>query len=452
LGELFVRSLALATPPIERPSAMSAALKRAFRKSPRTPFAACKDKVLFQIKLGCSRRMAAENAGCCHTAIGRAAKRDPEFAAQLKEAETQVDIAALTRIQEATTENKNWRAAAWMLERRHPEEFGRRAPHSFSCEQVMALLAEIFAFTAPIVPQKEAGDFLRSFNRAMGRVEKNAKNAGRWQKLAGVNVARSPDGKPLRSPYEHPLWCDPDRPTTAKEESDEAIAWINSLPKDEKELLGRSYWRESEAKKNTPKLTTKDKLMKLLAKEKEDEAAKTKAAEPLAEPASDKPATASSVETAEPPAAAHEPAVVVAAPAAAEQNCPEAAAQEVGPQETVIQEDAAPEPAQPAIETPASTPQTERVELVPSAVLNPGCDGLLPSIGVRPPCEDYIPPTPAEHQAYLDWCAQMEAIARRNLLLQRMLPRQAPAAAPSGNVAGGASNVHLHEWCEAMRR
>jgi hypothetical protein len=138
---------------------MSAATQNPLRKYPRKSFDACKAQVLALTKPGCSRRLAAEKAGCCHMTIGRAARRDPAFAAELEEAENHVDVAALTRIQEASAENKNWRAAAWMLERRHPEEFGRRAPHSLSGDQVMAVLAEIFSFTMPLVPQKESRDF-----------------------------------------------------------------------------------------------------------------------------------------------------------------------------------------------------------------------------------------------------------------------------------------------------
>jgi hypothetical protein len=394
------------------------AAKNPFRKSARKPFAACQAQVLAFTKLGCSRRLAAEKAGCCHTTIGRAARRDPAFAAQLEEAENHVDVAALTRIQEASSENKNWRAAAWILERRHPEEFGRRAPHSFSADQVMGLLAEVFSFTMPVLPQDKANDFLRAFNRAMGRVEGNAKNADRWQKLAGVNVARGPNGEPLRSPYEHPQWRDPDRPRTAKEESDEAITWINGLPKDDFNHVRDIYYREKAAEKERASETVKERLLRLLAEEKEAEAAAKKQA--------DEPAA-----TVEPPVAVADvpqPAVEKLPPVAAEPKCQEPAVQEATPS------------------TASCSPQPPHVER----------EACVPPSVPRPACEDYVPPTATEnqteHRAYQEWLLRSHQALQRNLLIRQTLRQQAPAAPPDANLAGGAYEARLQEWCEAMRR
>ena len=406
---------------------MSATTQNPFRKSTRKPFAACQEQVLVFTKLGCSRRLAAEKAGCCHTTIGRAARRDPVFAAELEEAENHVDIASLTRINEAAAENKNWRAAAWILERRHPEEFGRRAPHSFSADQVMAVLAEVFAFTMPIVPPKEGGDFLRAFNRVMGRIEDNAKNADRWRNLAAGGGNRGK--KPLRSPYEHPQWCDPDRPWTSKEESHEAIAWIHSLPKDDLDRVREIFYRDRAARKERASETTKARLLRLLVEEKAAEtAAAVPADETAVDPAVDPPVKPAA--TVEPPTAAAtiEPPVAVEElpPAAKEQNCPPVA---------VVQEDAlAAETALPL--TPADPAEHKPDTPAPRAVR-----------------EGYIaPPTPAEHQACQEAAARRFAMLRHNVLLAQMLQQQAPATPPAANLAGGAYEARLQEWCEAMSR
>ena len=399
---------------------MSATNQNPFRKSTRKPFSAYQAQVLVFAKLGCSRRLAAEKAGCCHTTIGRAARRDPAFAAQLEEAENHVDIASLTRINEAAAENKNWRAAAWILERRHPEEFGHRTPHSLSADQVMAVLAEVFSFTMPIVPEKQAGDFLRAFNRVLGRVEGNAKNADRWRNLAAGGGNRGRDGKkPLRSPYEHPQWCDPDRPMTVKEVSNEAVAWIHTLSQDDKELLHEIWDRRQAAKKKQPKESVKDELIRLLAEEKATAAARVDepAVDPAVDPVSEPPAAAATVE---PPFAAEE-----LPPAAKEQNCPSVA---------VVQEDAQ------AAETvrPATPPVRKE------------CKAELPS--PRAVREEYIPPTPAEHQACQEAAARRFAMLRHNVLLAQMLQQQAAEAPAAANRAGGAYETRLQEWCEAMSR
>jgi hypothetical protein len=122
----------------------------------------------------------------------------------LNEAESGVDMNALKRIQEASAENKNWRAAAWVLERRHPEEFGRKTPHTFTGDQVMALLAQIFNFTLPAVRKDKVNGFMREFNEALRDVELNVRRADRWRNMAEADRGNPRRyGKPLRSPYEH---------------------------------------------------------------------------------------------------------------------------------------------------------------------------------------------------------------------------------------------------------
>ena len=57
----------------------------------KTLEAATRAEALALVRLGCSRRMAAARLGCAHTTIGRAAARDPQFAAALAEAESRPD-------------------------------------------------------------------------------------------------------------------------------------------------------------------------------------------------------------------------------------------------------------------------------------------------------------------------------------------------------------------------
>lgn len=49
-----------------------------------------------------------------------------EFVAALRRAEAEVEAASLARIRRAGA-NGDWRADAWFLERRYPDEYGRRA-------------------------------------------------------------------------------------------------------------------------------------------------------------------------------------------------------------------------------------------------------------------------------------------------------------------------------------
>jgi hypothetical protein len=60
--------------------------------------------------------MAARQAGCAHTTVGRAAARDADFAAQLVEAESQARNDGLTAPHGAAAEAQLGRAAAWIVQ------------------------------------------------------------------------------------------------------------------------------------------------------------------------------------------------------------------------------------------------------------------------------------------------------------------------------------------------
>ena len=117
----------------------------------------------------------------------------------------------MRRVREAAQEQKNWRAAAWLLERRNPDEFGRRTAHSISGDRVMELLAEVFSYTFPRLPEEEADGFLRMFNARLREVEEELQEADRWRRLAAEDRGVRGRGRmeDLRSPYEHPDWREP---------------------------------------------------------------------------------------------------------------------------------------------------------------------------------------------------------------------------------------------------
>jgi hypothetical protein len=85
---------------------------------------------------GLSLRSAARYVGCHPATITRTAARDPEFAQQLAEAEEALPLMALDRLTAAVNDPRNWRAAAWILERTHPERFAPRKPQAITPEQI----------------------------------------------------------------------------------------------------------------------------------------------------------------------------------------------------------------------------------------------------------------------------------------------------------------------------
>jgi hypothetical protein len=85
--------------------------------------------VLAGIKLGQSRTQAGRAAGVTHQTIARWAERVPSFAAQLDQAEAEGQQLLLKIVVAAAAKNlpNTWQAAAWLLERRWPNDFGQKS-------------------------------------------------------------------------------------------------------------------------------------------------------------------------------------------------------------------------------------------------------------------------------------------------------------------------------------
>jgi len=130
-----------------------------------------KQAIVELVYRGASRREVAVIAHCSHTTIGREAARDPDFAAQLAKAEAGTSFEAISSIRKAAKEPRYWRAAAWILERRCPEEYARRDPVTFTVDQVVALLSRLYSDVLPIVPAEKAEEFEELFEDAMEEVE-----------------------------------------------------------------------------------------------------------------------------------------------------------------------------------------------------------------------------------------------------------------------------------------
>jgi hypothetical protein len=94
-----------------------------------------KAKIIALITVGASRRMAARYIGCAPSTITRTAARDPEFCEQLATAEQNCDVSTLQAIRVAAGNPRYWRAAAWLLERRNPNDFALRKPEVYTAAE-----------------------------------------------------------------------------------------------------------------------------------------------------------------------------------------------------------------------------------------------------------------------------------------------------------------------------
>jgi transposase len=104
---------------------------------PRTPLLTdpkVREKVLNGIALGMTRERAAEFAGIARSTFYKIQAEMPELVEQVQQAEARCQARCLGSINKAAVEMNQWTAAAWLLERRWPEEFGRIDRHLIRSE------------------------------------------------------------------------------------------------------------------------------------------------------------------------------------------------------------------------------------------------------------------------------------------------------------------------------
>ncbi len=101
-------------------------------------------RVLALLDMGCSRRAAARAVGCSPTTITRTVQRDPEFAAELAEAESRLETHLLESVRNAAKNDRYWRAASWLLERKYPIDYKPRDPKLYTSDQVTQLINAVF--------------------------------------------------------------------------------------------------------------------------------------------------------------------------------------------------------------------------------------------------------------------------------------------------------------------
>jgi hypothetical protein len=103
-----------------------------------------KGQVIGILSVGCDRQTAANFVGCSLADLRRAMSQDPAFGAGICRAEAGAELNHMRNLQQASKDEKHWRASVWWLERRSPERFGPRGPGVVTARQLKAFL-EILA-------------------------------------------------------------------------------------------------------------------------------------------------------------------------------------------------------------------------------------------------------------------------------------------------------------------
>lgn len=105
-----------------------AAPKKVGRTSKFTPETV--QKIKQAIELGATYELAAAYGGIAASTFYEWMNAKPEFSESIKSSEGLAAVKWLAKIEQAATDG-NWQAAAWKLERRYPDSYGRqRIEHS----------------------------------------------------------------------------------------------------------------------------------------------------------------------------------------------------------------------------------------------------------------------------------------------------------------------------------
>lgn len=108
------------------------------------------------LAMGCSRRLAAEYVGCAARTIRRQAQRDAAFRERLAKAEAHQEMAHVKHVSEAAKEAKNWRAAAWLLERRYPERYAAPTARRLAARRVEEALDDVAEILRSVLTDEAA--------------------------------------------------------------------------------------------------------------------------------------------------------------------------------------------------------------------------------------------------------------------------------------------------------
>ncbi len=139
-------------------------------------------EILAILTVGCSRRTAAKYVGCAASTIQNTADRNPAFAEKLRRAENQAEVTFMKNINSAAKKAQYWRAAAWALERRNPQEYARRGPDVITVEQISRLLSQC---ADVIVEEVPAAKHRKNILKRLEQLAKNLRQSSQQEAADG---------------------------------------------------------------------------------------------------------------------------------------------------------------------------------------------------------------------------------------------------------------------------
>jgi hypothetical protein len=131
------------------------------------------------LSVGCSRRCAAHYVRCSPKTIRNTAQRNPEFAENLKQADSHGEVFWMKCINAAAKKEQYWRAAAWALEHIKPERYAKQPLEVITVEQISRLLAQFAKIVVEEIPvSKYRKPVLKRFDELRKEIQGKEQAAG----------------------------------------------------------------------------------------------------------------------------------------------------------------------------------------------------------------------------------------------------------------------------------
>jgi len=172
-----------------------------------------KQVIVRVITEGGTRRSASRIVGCAASTVTRTAHRDPQFGLDLVQAEEMFVLNALRTLNRVASQDKYWRAAAWIMERLDPR-FARRTENLITVDQVKELFYMMMKSLAPDLSLEQRRLACDKLNEQIRQRKEGSAPLSVDELLAELEASmEEPD--PAAEPAVEPSWMKPYRQAAA---------------------------------------------------------------------------------------------------------------------------------------------------------------------------------------------------------------------------------------------
>lgn len=179
---------------------------------------AFKKQVILRVIIeGGTRRAAARIVGCAASTVTRTAHRDLQFGFDLAQAEEMFALNALRTLNRVASQDKYWRAAAWIMERLDPR-FTRHTQNLLTIDQVRELFHLMMKSLAPDLSLEQRRRVCANLSEQVRQRKEGSAPIVVDELLADLEASMEqpdPTAEPTADPVVEPSWLKPYRQAAA---------------------------------------------------------------------------------------------------------------------------------------------------------------------------------------------------------------------------------------------